>query len=91
MEILQDVQFQLNLLAETFKQNCIMHLRHQEVQCPLWQWLPYQRRTQLYQQYWNRLTHQDQFWCNVREQAQLGQQPVQVPLPSDMPMPDLEE
>ena len=30
--ILQDVQFQLNLLAETFEQNWIVHLRHQEAQ-----------------------------------------------------------
>ena len=31
-EILQDVQFQLNLLAETFEQNHIVHLQHQEAQ-----------------------------------------------------------
>ena len=66
-EILQDVQFQLNLLAETFKQNRIAHLRQQEVQRPPWEWLPYQRCTHSHQQYWNRRTCQDQFWCNIRE------------------------
>ena len=30
--ILQDVQFQLNLLAETFEQNRLVQLRHQEAQ-----------------------------------------------------------
>ena len=30
--VLQDVQFQLNLLAETFEQNRLVHLRHQEAQ-----------------------------------------------------------
>ena len=39
-EILQDVQFQLNLLAETYEQNHIIHLRHQEAKCPPWEWLP---------------------------------------------------
>ena len=31
-DILQDVQFQLNLLAETFEQSRIIHLRQQEAQ-----------------------------------------------------------
>ena len=31
-EILQDVQFQLNLLAETFEQNCIIHICQQEAE-----------------------------------------------------------
>ena len=31
-DVLQDVQFQLNLLAETFEQNKLVHLRHQEAQ-----------------------------------------------------------
>ena len=31
-DVLQDVQFQLNLLAETFEQNRLVHLRHQEAQ-----------------------------------------------------------
>ena len=31
-DILQDVQFQLNLLAETFEQNRLTQLRHQEAQ-----------------------------------------------------------
>ena len=30
--VLQDVQFHLNLLAETFEQNRLVHLRHQEAQ-----------------------------------------------------------
>ena len=30
--VLQDVQFQLNLLAETFEQNRLVHLQHQEAQ-----------------------------------------------------------
>ena len=32
--VLQDVQFQLNLLAETFEQNRLVHLWHQEAQRP---------------------------------------------------------
>ena len=31
--ILQDVQFQLNLLVETFEQNHIIHIHQQEVEC----------------------------------------------------------
>ena len=31
-EILQDLQFQLNLLAETFEQNCIIHICQQEAE-----------------------------------------------------------
>ena len=44
-DILQDVQFQLNLLVETFEQNCILHARQQEAHCPLWELLPYQCHT----------------------------------------------
>ena len=70
-DILQDVQFQLILLAETFEQNCIIHACQQEAewqaQCPPWELLPYQRRMQSHQQYWNRRTRQDQFWHNIRD------------------------
>ena len=44
-DILQDVQFQLNLLAETFEQNRILHTRQQEAHHPLWELLPYQCQT----------------------------------------------
>ena len=83
---LQDIQFQLNLLAETFKQNQLVHLRHQEAQPPPWEWLPYQCRTRSWQQHWNLHIRQDQFWHHVREWEQQYQ-----PLPNEPPMPDLEE
>ena len=51
--VLQDVQFQLNLLAKTFEQNRLVHLWHQEAQQPPWEWLPYQCRTRSHQQHWN--------------------------------------
>ena len=94
-DILQDVQFQLNLLAETFEQNCIIHACQQEVdwqaQCPLWELLPCQRCMQSHQQYWNRRTRQDQFWHNIREQTQHGPLPPLLPQPHEPPMPDLED
>ena len=90
-DILQDVQFQLNLLAETFEQNCTIHACQQEAewqaQRPPWELLPYQRRTWSCQQYWNRRTRQDQFWHNIREQMQHSP----LPPPHEPPMPDLEE
>ena len=93
-EILQDVQFQLNLLVETFEQNCIIHIHQQEAeqqaQHPPWELLPYQRRTQSHKQYWNRRTRQDQFWHNTREQTQHGPPPP-PPLPHEPPMLDLED
>ena len=95
VEILQDVQFQLNLLAETFEQNCIIHICQQEAeqqaQCPPWELLPYQRHTRSHQQYWNRWMRQDQFWLNIREQMQHGPPPLPLPLPHEPPMLDLEE
>ena len=88
--ILQDVQFQLNLQAETFEQNHILHTCQQEAHHPLWELLLYQHHTQYHQQYWNRRTRQDQFWCNIREQTQHG--PPAPPLPPhESPMPDLED
>ena len=84
--VLQDVQFQLNLLAETFEQNRLVHLRHQEAQQPPWEWLPYQCRTRSRQQHWNHCIRQDQFWHHVREWEQQHQ-----PSPNEPPMPDLEE
>ena len=35
--VLQDIQFQLHLLAETFEQNRLVHLQHQEAQRPPWE------------------------------------------------------
>ena len=94
-DFLQDVQFQLNLLVETFKQNHTIHIHQQEAewqaQCPLWELLPYQQCMQSHQQYWNRQTRQDQFWCNIKEQTQPGPLPLPTPLPHEPPMPDLEE
>ena len=94
-DILQDVQFQLNLLAETFEQNRIIHTCQQEVewqaQCPLWELLPYQRCTWSHQQYWNRRTRQDQFWHNIREQTQHSSLPQPLKPPHEPPMLDLEE
>ena len=94
-DILQDMQFQLNLLAETFEQNCIIHTNQQEAeqqaQCPPWELLPYQRCMRSHQQYWNRRTRQDQFWCNIREQTQHSPPPQPLPQPHEPPMPDLEE
>ena len=90
-DILQDVHFQLNLLAETFEQNRIVHLGQQEVQQPPWEWLPYQCRTRSHQQYWNRRTRQDQFWRNIREHEQQGPPQLPQPVLNDPPMPDLEE
>ena len=87
-DIFCKVQFQLNLLAETFEQNRILHQHHQEAQRPPWEWLPYQRRTRSRQQYWNRRVRQDQVWRAVRDREQ-AEQPVP---PLDQPqMPDLEE
>ena len=98
-DILQDMQFQLNLLAKTFKQNCIIHACQQEAewqaQHPPWKLLPYQRRTRSRQQYWNRRTRQGQFWHNIREQTQHSPLPHPLPhplpLPHEHPMPDLEK
>ena len=87
-DIICDVQFQLNLLAETFEQNCILHQQHQEAQQPPWEWFPYQCRTRSRQQYWNRRVRQDQFWCDVRDREQ-AEQPM--PTPDQLQMPDLEE
>ena len=58
-DILQDVQFQLNLLAETFEQNHILHACQQEVHHPPWELLPFQHHTRSCQQYWNRRMRQD--------------------------------
>ena len=90
-DILQDVQLQLNLLAETFEQNRIVQLRHQEAQQPPWEWLPYQCCTRSHQQYWNRRTRQDHFWHNIREWEQQDPSHLPQPTPHEPPMPDLEE
>ena len=84
--VLQDVQFQLSLLAETFEQNRIVHLQHQEAQRPPWEWLPYQHHTRSRQQHWNCCIQQEQFWHRVREREQQNQ-----PSPNELLMPDLEE
>ena len=44
-DILQDVQFQLHLLAETFEQNRLLHACQQEAHHPPWELLPYQCHT----------------------------------------------
>ena len=90
-DILQDVQFQLNLLAETFEQNRILHACQQEAHCPPWELLPYQCHTRSRQQYWNSRMRQDQFWCNIREQTQHSPPPLPLPQPHKPPMPDLED
>ena len=70
ISLIQDIQFQFNLLAEMIEHNRIAHHQNQEACRPLWERLPYQRRTRLCQQYWQQRTRQDQFWRTVREREQ---------------------
>ena len=52
ISLIQDIQFQLNLLAEAIEQNRISHQESQEACRPPWECLPYQHRTRSCQQYW---------------------------------------
>ena len=56
ISLIQDIQFQLNLLAEAVEQNHISHLESQEACRPPWERLPYQCHTRSRQQYWQQHT-----------------------------------
>ena len=91
ISLMQDIQFQLKLLAEAVEQNRISHQEQQEACRPPWECLPYQHHTRSHQQYWQQCMHQDQFWRSVREceEQEIAKQRQLHRL--DESMPELEE